>query len=201
MKSLGLMKRIRVQLEADKFKSHKERLMDWEEKVKKLKEEGDEEAVGILTLATQQELMRTEEQFREDCKGIPKQVEDIAMSEIRQVLSKEMEHKLAQQKEMASRQEELIHYLKYQRTMYVLVSQIYEAEKRKMGELLECLETMKSVFEETRETARLLEENSREARDSDAHAPTEDTPRLIIPSSDRSLNRLYKLMGLEHKSR
>ena len=175
--------------------------MDWKEKVDKLKEEGDEEAVGSLTLATQEELTRREEEFNEECKGIPKQVEDIAMSEIGQVLSEEMEHKLAQQEEMASRQERLIHYLKYQRTMYVLVSQIYEAEKRKMGELLECLKTLKFVFDETSETARLLEEHSREARDSEAHAVTEDTPRLIIPSSDRSLNRLYKLMGLEHKSR
>ena len=145
--------------------------------------------------------MRIEEKFKEDCKAIPKQVEEIAMCEIRQVLSKEMEQRLAQQEEMAKRQEELIHYLKYQNTMYVVVAQIYEAEKRKMGELLQCLETVRSVFDETQETARLLEEHSREARDSEAQAGTEDTPRLIIPSSDRSLNRLYKLMGLEHKSR
>ncbi|KAI6646546.1 HAUS augmin-like complex subunit 3 [Oopsacas minuta] len=200
MKSLGLMKVMRLELELNKMKSQSECLTEFKDKAEKLKKEGDEKAIRILTVSTHDEILQAEDKFKEECKDIPRQVEEIAMSEIGEILEGEMKHRIAQQKEVINRQERFMEYVKYQSSMYLLVSYIYEVENKKMEELHQCIQSVKSMFDETSETSRLLEEYSREARESDIGF-TEDAPRLIIPSSDRSLNRLYKLMGLENKSR
>ena len=200
MKCLALMKRMRLELELSKVESNNESLDSWSEKVDKLKEEGEENAIGVITVATYEEMIRREEKFEEDCKAIRKQVEEIAMDDIAEILEGEMSKRLEKQKEMVERLEELSDFVKHQNTMYAVVAHVYEAERRKMEELFGCLKNMKSAFDETSETVRLMEEHSKEASESEIGA-TDEKPRLIIPSSDRSLNRLYKLMKLENKSR
>ena len=200
MKCLAFMKKMRLELELSKVESNKESLDSWREKVDKLKEEGEEGAIVAITVETHEEMIRREEKFAEDCKAIPKQVEEIVKDDIAEILEGEMDKRLEKQKEMVERLRELSDFIKHQNTMYAMVAYVYEAERRKMEELFGCLKNMKSTFDETSKTVRLMEEHSKEASESEIGA-TEEKPRLIIPSSDRSLNRLYKLMKLENKSR
>lgn len=200
MKCLALMKKMRLELELSKMESIKESLDGWREKVDKLKEEGEEEAIEGITVATHEEMVERENKFFEDSKAIPKQVEEIAMDDIAEIFEGEMQKKLEKQKEMIEKLEELSDFVKHQNTMYSVVAHVYEAERRKMEELFNSLQNLKETFDETSKTVRLLEEHSKEASESEIGI-TEEKPRLIIPSSDRSLNRLYKLMKLENKSR
>lgn len=191
---------MRLELELSKMESIKESLDGWREKVDKLKEEGEEEAIEGITVATHEEMVERENKFFEDSKAIPKQVEEIAMDDIAEIFEGEMQKKLEKQKEMIEKLEELSDFVKHQNTMYSVVAHVYEAERRKMEELFNSLQNLKETFDETSKTVRLLEEHSKEASESEIGI-TEEKPRLIIPSSDRSLNRLYKLMKLENKSR
>ena len=156
MKCLALMKKMRLELELSKMESIKESLDGWREKVDKLKEEGEEEAIEGITVATHEEMVERENKFFEDSKAIPKQVEEIAMDDIAEIFEGEMQKKLEKQKEMIEKLEELSDFVKHQNTMYSVVAHVYEAERRKMEELFNSLQNLKETFDETSKTVRLL---------------------------------------------
>ena len=200
MKSLGLMKKIRLELKLAEVKAKNKCMEEWKEKVETAKQENDMDTIFRITRKTEEEVRNNEERFKEECKKVPEMVDKIAMGEISELFDNELKRKKAMQEQLLERQEQLIHFLRHQYTTFNLLSHLYQAEMEKVKELSEAIQSIKSMLEEVSETSQRLDEHCKEM-DDEVKKFSANSPRLIIPSSDKTMHSLYKILRLENKSR